>query len=712
MINLILIAVAAVCILIGTLIFISDHRKLINLLTSVINFSMAAWIFTVMAYTLTQDPVVASILSSIYFSLAAIFAALVVILAYALPDNKKPPRVIVVSTVVACYGVIMGLIVPGFLTGKEYIGDGYNCHDIGQIPLLIYCLYFATAFGFSIYIMIRKYVTAANRADRLQLGIFLFGSIAMTLPAAYFDLYLQYFGDCHHFSEGSLTPALFALAISYGIIRHRLFDIRLAAVRTLAYVFALGLLVAIYYAIAIVVSGLFSIGGSGLISENPLNVILIFALLFVFQPIKRFFDHWTNKLFYRDYYDSDAFLDRLNKILSSTSNLRKLLEQASQEIASTLKSEQAFFFIQMHNGHYISAGTKQHTQLNRSDVMDVYEATNGKKDIAIVSMMDSSHQLNSLMSKHRIDVVLPLIHDGLVGYLFLGDHLTSHYTNRDIKVLSMIGDSLVIAIQNVMSIEEIRESNTELRQIDKIKDEFVSVASHELRTPMTVIRGYVDLLRRQQLGPENDQQQAILNKISLNTKTLIDLVNDMLDLSKLETNSIEINSGYYPVDELVNHSLDQVKIMFANKGLDLSFQLTGKPNDISSGLQIKTDPHYFERIMMNLLSNAYKFTDKGGVKVEASVVKSNDAHSDDTIMITVADTGVGVPKKSIGNLFKKFSQVDNYLQRETSGTGLGLAISKRLVERLGGKIWVKSQPGVGSEFYFTMPSAENPDLKR
>lgn len=711
MINYVLIAVAIACILIGTLIFINDHRKLVNLLTSIMNFVMAIWIFTVMAYTVATDPIIASILSNIYFSLAAIFAVLVLGLAYALPDGKAPPKVIIISSIVACYGVIVGLVIPGFLTGVEYIGDGYNCHEVGQIPLLIYCLYFAIAFGFSTYIMIRKYIESTSRTEKRQIAIFLFGNIAMTLPAAYFDLYLQYFGDCHYFSLGSLTPAIFALAISYGIIRHRLFDIRLSAVRTLAYVLALAFLVAIYYVIALVVSQLFSTGGGGLISESPINVVLIFALLFIFQPIKRFFDHWTNKIFYRDYFDSDAFIDRFNKILSSTTNLRSLLEQASQEISSTLKSEQAFFFVQTHDGHYVSAGTKGHAQLNLDDIVEVFKSTKGKKDIFIVSMLDSSHPLNILMRHRRIDVVVPIIHRGLVGYLFLGDHLTSHYTNRDIKVLNMINDSMVIAIQNVLSVEEIRSSNAELRQTDKIKDEFVSVASHELRTPMTVIRGYVDLLRRQQLGPENDQQQAILDKISLNTKTLIDLVNDMLDLSKLESSSLEINGGYYPADELINHSLDQVKIMFANKGLNLTYRPTGKADDISSGLQIKTDPHHFERIMMNLLSNAYKFTNTGGVKVSAKLTKAVDANSSDMVTISVADTGIGIPKESIGSLFKKFSQVDNYLQRETSGTGLGLAISKRLAESLGGKIWVKSQPGVGSEFYFTMPSGEKPASK-
>jgi signal transduction histidine kinase len=262
-------------------------------------------------------------------------------------------------------------------------------------------------------------------------------------------------------------------------------------------------------------------------------------------------------------------------------------------------------------------------------------------------------------------------------------------------VLRTVADELVIAIQNTMSIEDVRKSNILLRQIDRVKDDFVSVASHELRTPMTVIRGFVDLLQREQLGPVNEKQQEILGKMSRNAKTLIDLVNDMLDLSKLEANKLEVRLSNSSLDELVKGALEKVRVLYGDKGITLDY------NGVQT--QITTDPEKFERIMLNLLGNANKFTQAGG----RVVVTSSIDNATDFVTICVSDTGIGIPIESLDNLFKKFSQVDNYLQRQTEGTGLGLAICKQLVNRLGGTIWVKSTVGKGSQFFFTMPLASN-----
>jgi len=693
MILSILIVIIIVCLLMGVLTLLSDPRSLMNILAAVMDFMLSLWVVTVLIYTLTPSADIASLCTRAYFSLAAIFIALLVIFVSTFPVNDKPPRRLVIAVTTVCSLLVFGVVLPGFLTGQEFTGANGNCHTINNIPYLMYSAYIAVFFVSALYIVIHKLITTKIKAIKCQLKTYLIGIIIFVVPVVYFDLWVQYFSDCSLFWAGCLAVAAFVSAVSYGIIRQGMFDIRLTAVRTLTYILSLAALVAIYYGlvslISIVVFGM-NIG----INNNPLSVVLALALLFIFQPIKKFFDRLTNKFFYRDYYNSAEFYARLNRIMISTTNIRRLLERVSTEIASTLKSEQVFFFINALHGHYMFAGTDNHIHFSKNDVIRMQIACAKKRGVIVVSLLDEDDPVYQFMTSNRIELILPLSKEGWVGYLCLGAHKTSRYTNRDIKVLNTVTDELVIAIHNTLSIDEVRRSNAELRQLDKAKDEFISVASHELRTPMTVIRGFINLLVSGQLGPINSEQKSALEKVTRNTKTLIDLVNDMLDLAKLEANKLDITLSDNRIDDLINASVDKMHVMFDAKGISLKY--------IGIDAMVKTDLEKFDRIMANILGNACKFTNKGG----STIVTSTENRQKHMLTVCVADTGVGIPQEAMDTLFKKFSQVDDYLQRQSDGTGLGLAICKQLVEKLGGTIWVKSTPGVGSEFYFTVPLSD------
>ncbi len=506
------------------------------------------------------------------------------------------------------------------------------------------------------------------------------------------------------FSEYTFAPmVIFTFFMYYSVIRLHLFDIRLAAVRSLAYVMSLGLLVGVYYGLISVIYSLMNV--STVSFQNPVGIFLIVVLLFLFQPTKKFFDILTNKLFYRDYYDLDEFLDRFNSVLTSTTDLRLILEKAAQEIAGTLKSSQAFFIVHTDinndHDHYITGGTPGHTPIHIANKLheQIHKIIFDKQDVIIAQSLDEDDYTRKLMDEHKIELILPIVKDGTVGSLLLGERLSSHYMSRDIKLLQVLNRGLAVAIKNALYVEEIRKNNSDLRRIDKVKDEFVSVASHELRTPMTIIRGYVNLIQRGQLGSLSDQQQAALSRISLNTKSLLELVGDMLDLSKLEAGKLEINQASYSLDTLLKNSINSMKEMYDNKGIALEY-------DGFEGM-INTDSVQFNRVMTNLLSNAYKFTNNGGKVTVNSYMGNENSDGVEIATICVSDTGIGIDQEAIKGLFTKFSQVDNYLQRSSGGTGLGLAICKQIVEKLGGKIWFESTIGVGSKFIFTMPMSKS-----
>ncbi len=536
-------------------------------------------------------------------------------------------------------------------------------------------------------------------------------------PTVLFALLLPLLTDNIWWTNFGTAPILIlVISLYFGVVRYHLFDIRAAAVRTLAYVLSLAALVAIYYVLAIVISSLFS--GVTVAGQSPLDVILTIGLLFIFQPIKKFFDRLTNSIFYHDFYKSDEFFARLNNLFTSTTDLRNLLERTAGEIATTLKSEQAFFFVHTGKDHYVTAGTARHQQLPPEDALFIQSIYGKKPEVIVASMLDEDNPIRRLMISHRIEIILTLVQADVIGYLCLGDHRTSHYTNRDAKVLLTAADGLVVAVKNALSIQEIKNinvattqqhidaatkelriSNALLQHIDSEKDEFVSVASHELRTPMTVIRGYISLLEREQLGPLDDGQKAMLGKMGANTKILIDLVNNMLDLSKIESGSIDITLTDNLLDDLIDQAFKDTIDLYNTKGVKLTYK--------GPKVMVSTDTTKFERIMFNLLNNAYKFTDAGGKVSVTSVV--DDAKQ--LVTICVADTGIGVAEEAKAGLFRKFSQVDNYLERQSGGSGLGLAICKGLVEKLDGKIWLESTIGVGSKFIFTMPMSDNKQTK-
>lgn len=566
-------------------------------------------------------------------------------------------------------------------------------------PLVgVYLLGLACVFIIMIYAMVYGLRNAVGLRKRQLIATAV--GVGFTVPLVLMlSLILPLISGMFWTNQFSAAPALvLVFSIYFGVVRYHLFDIRMAAVRTLAYVLSLLVMVFVYYILASFVEEII-LKGNYESSEKAISIGLTIGLLFIFNPIKIFFDHLTNRIFYRGYYKSDEFLARLSRILTSTTDLRRLLERVANEIATTLKSEQVFFFIGTNDGHYVTAGSLHYRQVGKEEAWNIqnYYTKKQKHGVMVISLLDEDDPFRRSMSGHRIELVLPLVQEGAVGYLCLGDHRISHYTKRDIKVLSTVADELIIAIRNTLSIEEVRAANAKLRQLDKAKDEFVSVASHELRTPMTVIRGYVSMLQHEQVGSLNDQQKNIIEKVNASAKTLIDLVNDMLDLAKLEANKLEINLVTSPLDKLVNNSLDKIRLLYNNKGVILKYD-NSDPN-----IQIATDSEKFERIMLNLLSNAYKFTPSGG-----NAIITTEVNRDKKIVtIRVADTGIGMTPEALESLFKKFSQVDDYLQRQTGGTGLGLVICKQMVEKLGGKIWATSQLNVGSQFMFTLPLNSN-----
>ncbi len=311
------------------------------------------------------------------------------------------------------------------------------------------------------------------------------------------------------------------------------------------------------------------------------------------------------------------------------------------------------------------------------------------------------------MTKSLLSVPLK-IKDRVIGVLNVNNKLGGGiFTEDDLKLLTILADQVAIAIENARLYEELKFSQEgmakdhkemgrmieEMKKMEKMKDEFVSIVSHELRTPLTSMKEAVSLLVDEIPGKINDDQREFLLLIKHDTERLARLLNDILDISRIEAGKLQMKMEELDIKEVIRHCIGSMSPMAGVKEIRLV-------NEAPHGFPaISADRIKMEQILTNLLSNAIKFSpNKGEVRVAA---KDGDGH----ITISVIDNGIGIHEKDMDmdRIFQKFYQSDSSTTRRAEGTGLGLSIVKGLVDAHGGRIWVESKYGEGSKFHFTLP---------
>jgi signal transduction histidine kinase len=282
---------------------------------------------------------------------------------------------------------------------------------------------------------------------------------------------------------------------------------------------------------------------------------------------------------------------------------------------------------------------------------------------------------------------------GVICLLYRQDEVVPAAAVATVRALS---DQVALVVRNIQYNEELARKNRELQHLDELKSDFMATMSHELRTPLTSIIGYSDMLLSGMTGELNEKQGVFIESILKGGEALLGLINDILDLTKIEAGRLELNRESVDLRAALLGVLPVVKPRAKDKRIRIS---TFLPTDLPL---VSADPAKLNQILLNLLTNGIKYThDNGSVSVEARI-------AGDLVEIWVNDTGIGMAKEDQGKVFQRFTQIDSSATRTQGGTGLGLAIVKELVELHGGTIRVQSKLGKGSSFVFTMPIATKP----
>lgn len=507
--------------------------------------------------------------------------------------------------------------------------------------------------------------------------------------------------------------------ISFAIIRHHLFDIRLALARSFAYVLSVGAIAALYIIIAFSISTIF-LGGRVSVVQEIFFAIFSGLVALMFQPIKKLFDKASNKLFYRDAYDAQSFVDQLNRSLVSYTDLDRLLIETSTIIRDNFKAEFCLFHMAdpSNKGQSLTIGSD-----NRSFSLDDMTVSSGglprSRDKVIVAdglTPEYSRLKRTLESKNVALMVHLSSRQGSsdsFGYLVVGNKKSGNpYNQQDVQMLNILANGLVIALQNAFRFEEIqtfnltlkqkvdnatkelRKTNDRLRLLDQTKDDFISMASHQLRTPLTSVRGYVSMVLDGDGGPINETQRKLLTQSFLSSQRMVYLISDLLNVSRLKTGKFLIEPVESDMAKVIAEEVDQLAETVKGRNLVLTYH---KPDNFP---MLMLDETKMRQVIMNFIDNAIYYTSSGG-HIDVRLVEKPES-----IEFTVVDDGIGVPREEQHHLFGKFYRAHNAKSARPDGTGLGLFMAKKVVIAQGGATIFRSTEGKGSTFGFTFPKAK------
>jgi signal transduction histidine kinase len=339
----------------------------------------------------------------------------------------------------------------------------------------------------------------------------------------------------------------------------------------------------------------------------------------------------------------------------------------------------------------IDALTRRHIDLDDPNIAEVFAQ---REPIQVADLREeAASELNkiALGAGYRARMVAPLLRgEDIVGMLVVRRRTPGEFAKNTVDIIKTFAAQSALAIQNARLFHEIEAKGRELEVASQHKSQFLANMSHELRTPLNAILGYTELMADGAYGEPSEKMLGILKRLEANGRHLLGLINDVLDLSKIEAGQLELELSDYSVQDIAQTVRSTLEPLAADKKLAFKVEMA---TELPLG---RGDGRRLTQVLINLVGNAIKFTDAGEVAIKAEA-------NNGSFHVAVRDTGPGISAADQAKLFQEFQQADNAITRKKGGTGLGLAISKRIIEMHGGKIWVDSHPGQGSTFAFTLP---------
>ncbi|MFH1823800.1 MAG: response regulator [Candidatus Firestonebacteria bacterium] len=389
-------------------------------------------------------------------------------------------------------------------------------------------------------------------------------------------------------------------------------------------------------------------------------------------------------------------LYEVSQALSSSMGLKQLFDLILELVCRILNADSSSILLLDENTKTLRIEASRGLELELEDIekirIKVGEKISGwvaksGETLLLINGLHKYSLFSHLKSRNEVKcaIVTPLkVGESILGVLTLNSlKNVGHFSEREQKLFAIFANNAALAIKDAKAYDKLKE-------LDRLKSEFISNVSHELRTPLTAIKGSIELLL-DSFGEElSETAKKLLDITKNNAERLVKLVGEILDFSKVEAGILPISKKEMDVSSLIKQTVEELKIIADGKGLYLCTEL------IESPVNIVADSNRIKQVLVNLIGNSLKFTKEGGIIVGVRLLEEE-------AIVAVKDTGLGIPEESKTKMFERFYMVDSSLRKKTSGFGIGLSLSKSIIEAHNGKIWFESKLGEGSTFYFSLP---------
>ncbi len=676
---------------------------------------VSLWAFSDIGILTAQSPALLNVCKSLFYWTPMAIPLLLVLFSQTFPNKIVSRSRLWLIAALPLAAIVFIAIYPDWLLQEVNQSGVFNRPIPITAHFIAYSAYFSIMF-FALYFLLYKAMRREkDLLSRVQLQYMFSGVILSSVPALLTNLTLPIKGQGQYIWLGPLFTSIFAGFMAVSIVRHKMFSIRLVAARIVGYGFSVALLAAVYGVIVFTaLDTLLNLRFSWWIKLILSAAAALIGL--TFHRVQRKFTRLTDRLFFQDNYDPQELFDALNQVLVSNIEIDKLANGSAEVIEQTLKLEYCAVGV-VSDGGIRSFSKSQALNIQRvgkalADTQLFQEAT------ILAEWQPHGHEgaIKTVLREANVAALTQLGQtssgNAALGYLIVGEKKSGNpFTSNDKRTLDTVSKELSIAIQNALHYEEIqnfnqtlqarvddatrklRRTNQRLKELDEAKDDFVSMASHQLRTPLTAIKGNVSMVMEGDAGPVTKTQVELLGQAFASSQRMVFLIADLLNVSRLKTGKFVIEPGRVQLANMVEQEVKQLMETAQSRQLTLSFT---KPETFCT---LKLDETKTRQVVMNFIDNAIYYTPSCGA-IEVTVKETERE-----VEFRVKDNGIGVPRHEQPHLFTKFYRADNARKARPDGTGLGLFMAKKVIVAQGGAIIFETREGKGSTFGFRFPKA-------
>lgn len=613
----------------------------------------------------------------------------------------------------------------GFILSIDIVTRSVNLGPLYIVWMLVFLSFFTVSFA----LLVQSYHKASG-IQKEHLRYILYSLIIPGTAASLFNIIFPLFDNFRFIWIGPLFLSAMIIMISIAVGKYQFMDIKILSHDFLTKLVAIILFSSMSGAAALLY---------GIISGYPVHTAVVFPIVgamtmvvFSDDAIMSLSAAFVGTFILKGSYEPELLFSRLTHIASSTINSSKMLTEISSVLSDGLHVKFVGFILRNTNPSntgfltrysYFGTGRITPDQYHNLFSYMFHQDTDTEciSGNTVHANTPQAQEVATLLRQAHVAFIYPLRVSGqLIGIMIIGEkHRLEYFSVQDRDVLGRFATQATFAIENSRLFSEtekfnslltkevehateelrhkvraLRRANSKLLELDKLKNEFVSLASHELRTPMTTISNYVWMILEGKAGKTNPKQTEYLKKVAHSARRLNQQIKDMLTISKIEAGKLEITKTQCDIKALAHVHIEEFKSEAAKKNIKLSVNppLHHLP-------PVYLDKDKINEVLANLMENAIKFTPRGG---SVSIQLEQKGH---TIKISVQDTGPGIQKDDISKLFSKFGRLAHSYATiaESTGTGLGLYISREIIKAHGGEIGVSSNPPHGSTFWITLP---------